>query len=142
MIVPSYLIEPIKAIYEQSSRFIPSSTQEIMAQFIDKDYLNKHLRNVIKTSKTRKKLFMGYTEESLNINSSHDGLHLIGKIKSSMSDIEAYKLLFKNNVVTYPLSNYYISKEKQEGLVMGYSSVNKKVMQEKTILINKVLGGS
>jgi GntR family transcriptional regulator/MocR family aminotransferase len=142
MIVPQYLVEPIKAIYEQSSRFIPPSTQEIMTRFIDKNYLNLHLRNVIKTSKIRKELFINYTNKSLNINSSHDGLHLIGKIKSSMSDIEAYKLLLKNNVVTYPLSNYYISKEKQEGLVMGYSSVNKKVMQEKTILINKVLGGS
>ena len=140
MIVPHYLIEPIKAIYEQSSRFIPSSTQEIMARFIDKDYLNKHLRNVIKTAKIRKELFVNYTNQSLQIDSSHNGLHLIGEIKSSMNDNDAYKLLLKNNVVTYPLSNYYISKEKQEGLVMGYSSVNKKVMQEKTTIINKILG--
>jgi len=48
MVVPKYFIEPIKVIYEQSSRFVPSFTQTIMSEFISKYFLNKHLRNVIK----------------------------------------------------------------------------------------------
>lgn len=65
MIVPKYLIEPIKSISDQSSRFISPSTQEIMHHFIDKGYLNNHIRNVIKIAKERKDLFLNYTKDSL-----------------------------------------------------------------------------
>mgnify|MGYP001179643441 CR=1 FL=1 len=139
IIVPKYLFDPIKAIYEQSSRFVPSSTQSIMSEFISNDYLNKHLRNVIEISNERKKLFISQTKKSLTINKSNDGLHLIGELKNNISDIEAFNRLKKHNVIGYPLSNYYIGKEKKEGLVLGYSSVNNKVMQEKTAIINKAL---
>ncbi len=139
MIVPKYLIDPIKSIYEQSSRFVPSSTQEIMSRFIDKDYLNHHLRSVIATAKERRELFVNYTQDSLEIKDSHEGLHLISKIKNGTSDLDAFKKLLKHNVVAYPLSNYYITKEKEQGLIMGYSSVNNKVMKEKTAVINSIL---
>lgn len=142
VIVPKYLIEPIKAIYEQSSRFVPFSTQEIMNQFINKGYLNKHLKNVIKIAEERKKLFIDHTKDSLEIENFNKGLHLIGKIKSKMIDVDAFKLLLKHNVVAYPLSNYYITKEKKQGFIMGYSSVNNKVMKEKTNIINNILNNS
>jgi GntR family transcriptional regulator/MocR family aminotransferase len=139
IIVPKYLIDPIKAIYEQSSRFVPSSTQEIMSRFINKDYLTHHLRSVIKTAQERRELFVDYTKKSLEIEESHEGLHLISRIKNGTSDVNAIKTLIKNNVVAYPLSNYYITKEREQGLIMGYSSVNNKVMKEKTSIINSVL---
>jgi GntR family transcriptional regulator/MocR family aminotransferase len=67
-------------------------------------------------------------------------LHIIGKIKNNLKDVYSHKLLLKNNVIAYPLSNYYINnKNEEQGLVMGYSSVNSKVMKEKTNLINKLL---
>ncbi len=139
MIVPNYLIESIKAIYEQSSRFVPSSTQAIMSEFISNEHLNKHLRNVIKTSNERRNLFIELTKKTLDINKSNEGLHLIAKIKSNIPDIEAFKKLQDQNVIAYPLSNYYITKQKKDGLVLGYSSVNNKVMKEKTSIINKLL---
>ena len=139
MIVPEYLKEPVKAVYEQSTRFIPSSTQEILSRFIEKDYLNKHLREVVKIAQERKQLFLDSTKESLAIETTDTGLHLIAKIKHSIKDTDAFKILLSKNVVAYPLSNYYIGKEKKEGLVMGYSSVNSKVIKEKTGLINDLL---
>ncbi|MDH5415101.1 MAG: PLP-dependent aminotransferase family protein, partial [Flavobacteriaceae bacterium] len=58
MVVPNFLINPINSIYEQSSRFVPSSIQTIMSSFIEKDHLNVHLRNVIEISQERKRLFI------------------------------------------------------------------------------------
>ena len=140
IIAPKQLINPIIGIHEQSSRFIPSSTQKIMSQFIDKYFLSTHLRNVIKVAQERRKNFLNYTKESLEIEeTSNNGLHLIANLKNNISDLKAFNILLKHNVVAYPLSNYYISKEKKQGLVMGYSSVNNKVMKEKTDLINKLL---
>lgn len=137
MIVPSYLVNPIKAIYEQSSRFVPIHTQETLNSFIANDYLNKHIRNVISVSSNRKKNFIKQTKEVFTINNNFNGLHLIGNLKNKYNDIKVHKELLKHNVVTYPLSNYYITQQKQNGLVMGYSSVNNKVMEEKTTIIKK-----
>ena len=140
MIAPKFMLESIKSIYEQSSRFVPSSTQEIMSTFIEKDYLNKHIRNVIEVASKRKELFISNTKETLLINKKeHNGLHLIAKFKNKKNDLITFKSLLKSNVVAYPLSNYYITKNKKNGLVMGYSSVNSKVLNEKTAIINQVL---
>jgi GntR family transcriptional regulator/MocR family aminotransferase len=140
IIVPKYLIEPIKSIYEQSSRFVPVSTQSILNNFIVDGYLNKHIRNVIETSKERKKLFVSQTKKTFEFSKKNSGLHIIGKIKNNLKDVYSHNLLLKNNVIAYPLSNYYINnKNEEQGLVMGYSSVNSKVMKEKTNLINKLL---
>lgn len=140
MIAPKFMLESIKSIYEQSSRFVPSSTQEIMSTFIEKDYLNKHIRNVIEVASKRKELFISNTKETLLINKKeHNGLHLIAKFKNKKNDLKIFKSLLKSNVVAYPLSNYYTTKNKENGLVMGYSSVNSKVLNEKTAIINQVL---
>ncbi|CAM1347118.1 MocR-like pyridoxine biosynthesis transcription factor PdxR [Tenacibaculum crassostreae] len=136
MIVPKYLINPIKSIYEQSSRFVSVHLQEQLQEFIKKDHLNKHIRNVISVSEKRKTDFINQTKNIFNISKHFDGLHLIGKFKSDFDDKKIYQELLKREVVAYPLSNYYITKEKQSGLVMGFSSVNEKVMKEKTQQMN------
>jgi len=140
IIVPKYLINPMKAISDQSTRFISPSNQEIMHQFIKKDYLNQHIRNIMKIAGERRSLFIKQTHNSLEIDESFHGLHLIGKVKSGISDKIAFELLIKADVAAYPLSNYYITEEKKEGLVIGYSSVNSKVMIEKTKIINSIIG--
>ena len=94
---------------------------------------------MIEVSQERKKLFISQTKNTFNFSKKNSGLHLIGKLNNNLDDIYSYKKLLKNNVVAYPLSKYYIGKEKKQGLVMGYSSVNSKVMKEKTDLINKLL---
>jgi GntR family transcriptional regulator/MocR family aminotransferase len=139
LIAPKYLINPIKSIYEQSSRFIPESSQSILNSFIIGGHLNKHIKNVIEISEKRKKIFMNQTKKTFNFSKKNSGLHIIGKLNNNFDDIFSYKKLLKNNIVAFPLSRYYINKEKKQGLVMGYSSVNNKVMKEKTALINSLL---
>lgn len=136
MIVPPYLVEPIKAFYEQSSRFISPDKQTIMKKFINSDCLNVHLRKVLKESKDRKRLFTKLAGKHFEFNDSNQGLHIIGKPKKNINDKKLFKELLKKNVVAYPLSNYYITKTQNNGLVFGYSSVNKKIMKEKIDRIN------
>lgn len=138
MIVPPYLVEPIKAYYEQSSRFISPDKQAIMREFIKSDYLNVHLRKVLKVSKERKILFNKLAGKHFTFNESNNGLHIIGKPKTKINDKKIFEELLKKNVIAYPLSNYYINKTEHNGLVFGYSSVNKKTMKEKINIINSL----
>ncbi|NAS32742.1 aminotransferase class I/II-fold pyridoxal phosphate-dependent enzyme [Flavobacteriaceae bacterium R38] len=146
MIVPYYLIDTVKAIYEQSSRFVPPSTQKTMSQFIEKDYLNKHLRNVIAVSKERKEIFTthfdNFFEGQIQLDNSNTGLHLIGKVKNNHSDELLSETLSQNNIIAHPLSNYFVGSQKQNGLVMGYCSVNNKVIKENIYKMYKVYSDS
>ena len=140
IIVPKFMSQSIISIYEQSFRFVPSSTQEIMSTFIEKDYLNKHVRNVLEIASKRKEMFVSRTKEHLLIDKKkNNGLHLVANFYKKNNDIRIFKSLLKENVVAYPLSNYYITRKKSNGLVMGYCSVNTKVLKEKTNIINRIL---
>lgn len=139
VILPTYLINPVKAIYEQSSRFVSVSNQMILNSFITKDFLVKHIRNVIETSKERKTLFEKQTKSFLKIHKNFNGLHIIGELKSKIDDKKLCKQLLENNVVAFPLSNYYITKEQKQGFVMGFSSVNNKMIKEKTAIMKSIL---
>jgi GntR family transcriptional regulator/MocR family aminotransferase len=139
VILPKYLLNPVQAIYEQSSRFVSISNQMILNSFITKDFLVKHIRNVIETSKERKTLFEQQTKSFLKIHKKFNGLHIIGELKSKIDDRKLCKQLLENNVVAFPLSNYFITEEKKQGFVMGFSSVNNKMIKEKTAIMKSIL---
>ena len=63
--------------------------KEILSQFINKDHLSIHLRNVIRESKERRKLFLNYTKDILNVSCDSEGLHIIGKLTHELDDVEA-----------------------------------------------------
>ena len=142
MIVPYYLLDTITALQEQSSRFVSRSIQKTMSAFIEKDYLNKHLRNVIEASIERKEQFVNSfntLENNLSLDSTNTGLHLIGNIKSNFRDVDISKHLNKENIITHPLSKYFINRTDKNGLVMGYSSVSNKLIKDNLIKMSKSL---
>ena len=141
MIVPKYLMTTITAIYEQSNRFVTHSLQKILSVFIEKDYLNKHLRNVIEVSIQRKKIFTNcfnsQFENEISIDSNNIGLHVIGNIKNKLNDIELTNYLKNKGVIAHPFSSYFIGNIKENGLIMGYCSVNNKLIKENIIKMKK-----
>jgi GntR family transcriptional regulator/MocR family aminotransferase len=134
MIVPHYLLDTITALYEQSSRFVSPPLQKILSAFIEKDYLNKHLRQIIEVSIERKTLFFerfnAQFEEEIAIDSNNTGLHIIGHLKDGLADVRLTNYLEKQGIIAHPFSNYFIGKNKKNGLIMGYSSVNNKLIKE------------
>ena len=137
MIVPDYLNDPIQAIYGQTSRFVPPSTQSILSSFIEKDQLNRHLRNIIEVSQERKSFFLGYFEdhfqEKIKIENYNTGLHFIGKLENKENDLKLSQHFASSGIVAHPLSSYFFDGKYANGLVMGYSSVNQKITKQ-TIL--------
>ncbi|GAA4268989.1 PLP-dependent aminotransferase family protein [Hyunsoonleella aestuarii] len=141
MIVPYYLLDTIKALNRQSSRFVSPVTQSILSDFIEKDYLNKHLRHVIEASIERKRVFLKSFSDNFNeeilVDSRNTGLHIIANINNNISDVSLASYFSKKNVIVHPYSSYFINNNKQNGIVMGYSSVNTKVIKETLIRMKK-----
>ena len=139
MVVPNFLINPINSLYEHSSRFVPSSIQTIMSSFIEKDHINAHLRNVIEVAQERKNLFISLFGEKfqdrIKLDPTNSGLHIIGKLKDEINDMKLVKFLSKQGIETFPLSYYYHGEIKKKGLVMGFCSINNKLIKDN---INKM----
>lgn len=144
IILPEQLIGPVSGLYQQSSRFVPRQDQKAMSAFIQKDYLNKHLRKVIDTAQQRKEYFVEQFNAILGdwfqLETSCLGLHLIAHIKKKQSDLYIEQKLMDQNIRVHALSRYYILPNDANGLVMGFCSVNQKQIKETIRKIGEIMG--
>lgn len=135
LIVPPYLIEDIKAIYEQSLRFVSPITQKVMSTFIERDYLSRHIRKVVQISNERRQFFIdcfaSSFEKDITLHPVNKGLHLIAKLPDAIDDIALSKFLDQNGIIAFPYSKYFFKNKKEKGLVMGFSSVSEPVIKRK-----------
>lgn len=144
LIAPPHFVDSIKAMFEQSFRFISPVTQKVMSDFIEKDYLNQHLRKIVQVVHERKDFFVeqfqNVFDESIKIQSANHGLHLMAKLEENVCDIEISRKLKEEEIVSFPYSKYFLKKEieKEKGLVMGFSSVSKAVIKQKLEKMSRV----
>ncbi|WP_175288741.1 PLP-dependent aminotransferase family protein [Flagellimonas eckloniae] len=135
LIAPPHFVDSIKAMFEQSFRFISPVTQKVMSDFIEKDYINQHLRKVIQVVNERKLFFVdqfqNLFDKNIKIQPANQGLHLMARLPDDMNDIEITKVLMDDGIVSFPYSKYFLRNEKEKGLVMGFSSVSKPVIKQK-----------
>ena len=143
MIAPNSLLNSILAIHQYSSRFISPYIQKTLNAFIEKDYLNDHLRNLIEVVARRRKIFSDYFDCNLDsmiqLERKTAGLHLIGKLKVNVKDRDLSLYLSKNGIATHALSDYYRNPNEANGLVMGYCPVNEQLMLRKLNLLSRLL---
>jgi len=138
MIVPKYLIRVVEALQEHSHRFVSPSIQIVMNQFIEKNYLFSHLKNCIEVAKERHDLFINEFEKV----SKHmyiqekpfSSFHLLAYFKAKVTvehEKEIIRKLNEQNITTFSLSKCYIDSAKQQGLILGYSSVRATTLKRK-----------
>ena len=143
MIVPKYLIDAVEALQEHSHRFVAPSIQVVMNQFIERNYLYQHIKNCLEVSQERQELFVSQfnTCKKMTLhNANFDSLHLVANFNKNISAKEEYLVinrLKEAQITTHSLNKCFIGNQKQQGLILGYSSVRTKVLQRKVqVLVN------
>ena len=145
MIVPKYLINAVEALQEHSHRFVAPSIQTVMKQFIEKNHLYKHIKNVLEAAQERQELFISEFNKSSSMHidkNSFDSLHLIAKFNKKISDKEEAQIIQKlknSNITSHSLSKCFIGSTKQKGLILGYSSVRSNFIERKAKKLVKVI---
>ena len=141
LIVPPYLVEDMRAAYEQTLRFVSPVTQKVMSSFIEKNYLSTHLRKVIEVSNERRifftEQFYKHFGDTITLSDTNKGLHLIAHL-SEVNDVLLSKHLDKYGITVFPYSKYFFKGNKPNGLVIGFSSVDKPVIKEKIALMSRL----
>lgn len=138
MVLPPHLVPVIEALQEHSHRFVPPSLQMVMGQFIEKNYLFQHLKNLGEVAEERASYFKTHFEQDnqlMHINQqSINSLHFVAhfnKVKSLAEERQMIQLLDKNDISVYSLSKCFIEQPHQTGFIMGYSTVRPVVIKQK-----------
>jgi GntR family transcriptional regulator / MocR family aminotransferase len=138
MLVPKHLVPVIVALQEHSHRFVSPSLQMVMGQFIERNYLYKHLKNLIKVAETRGEIFrnaLGPENRWLELlqpgfNSLHFVLRFKGDISAKKERLIIQKLLEKE-IVAFSLSKCFIHSSPQTGLIVGFATTRPAIIRRK-----------
>lgn len=135
MIVPPYLLPVIKALQMHSHRFVPQSVQAVMTDFIGNNLIYKHLNKVIQEANDRRKLFFSQFNSHFNgmlqINETNNpSFHLVAELPKKVNDLAIVEAMEAKGIIVHPLSKCYVENPEKNGLIMGYSCVNRGFMAQ------------
>ncbi len=136
MVVPYYLLDAVEALLNHSHRFVPSSIQVVLSQFIEKNYLYNYVKNVIEIAEERKKLFCDTFEESfgdalLLRPSPIRSLHVLAEVSPDLKDKDLVKHFAKHNIVAHAYSKCFVTENPPQGLILGYTPVRSPIIKQK-----------
>ena len=146
MIVPYYLLNAVEALLKHSHRFVPSSIQVVLSQFIEKNYLYNHFKNVIDAADERKELFdqtfRNSFDNGLIIKSfKTKSLHTLVSINNGIRDTELVAYFNSHNLITHSFSKCFVDDNASNGLIFGFSCVRPPVIKQKIQQMEKLFRG-
>jgi GntR family transcriptional regulator / MocR family aminotransferase len=146
MIVPQHLVSVIESLQELSHRFVSPLTQLVMEQFIEKNHLYRHFKNLNETAKRRKIAFVHSFKEEIPdmilIKSEIDSLHIVAQFKKQVgieTELRICQKLLKTGISVFPLSKCYINLTPQTGFIIGYATINSNLIMQKLKIFARVL---
>ncbi|NVK28057.1 MAG: PLP-dependent aminotransferase family protein [Flavobacteriia bacterium] len=144
MVVPPQLLDATEALLKHSHRFVPPSVQVVLNQFIEKNYLHAHVRNVVTAAEERKAIFEDHFNQLLSgtfrlIPNQTRSLHVMAEITTHHTDKRVAEELAKNNIIVHTYSKCHLGKSVQQGIIMGYSSVRPPVIRRKLEDMQRIL---
>lgn len=143
MVLPPYLMDTIDALLRHSHRFVSPSIQIVLNEFIEKNFLNRHIKRIVNASEERYEIFKTQFEREMGDHlqlrkSQCPSLHVLAQLPSSVNDKELVEKLIQKNIVTHRLSKCYITEESKPGLILGFASVINSVIKRKLIKMGTV----
>ena len=146
MVVPFYLLDAVEALLKHSHRFVPSSIQVVLSQFIERNYLYNHVKNVIEIAEERKNLFCETFENSFGDSvllekSDIRSLHVFAKLHEGLKDTELVNHFAKHNIIAHPYSKCFVSENPTQGLILGYTPVRTQIIKQKILQMEKLYKG-
>ncbi|WP_461532812.1 MocR-like pyridoxine biosynthesis transcription factor PdxR [Sinomicrobium sp.] len=147
MVVPYYLMDTIKALQKHSHRFVSPSNQVVMNQFIEKNYLYHHIKNVVEIADERRQLFSEIVKNEFHPSfqlreGGAQSLHLLVDFHLPISDHEVIKRLKEKHLTAHAYSKCFVDRP-QNGLILGYAAVRKQLISKKlkeiAVVYNKIV---
>ncbi len=117
--------------------------QAIVAEFMSAGHFGRHLKKMrlLYADKLNyvKLLHQRYLEKYSELLEYDAGMHLVIKFKHAIDDNVIVSQLREKKFAPTALSNYFIGKDKQSGLVLGFANSDEKMIEIGIKLIRKLI---
>src|SRR5690606_23175472 len=123
MVVPYYLLDVVKAFQKHSHRFVSPSNQVVMSEFIRKNYLLNHIKNVVEVNAERADIFKVYLREHMDdswacVESGTNSLHTLYRFtETGLEDTAVVKAFREKHIVAHSYQRCFVTTPPVHGLI-------------------------
>jgi len=133
LVLPPGLVDAFMAARALSDRQPPGPEQAVLAEFIHRGHLARHVRRMRGLYEARRDALsaavMRHAGGLLAIVPPPCGLHVVGDLlQPNLSDVDAYRCALQRGLQTPPLSAYYANAPARSGLLLGFANSAEGVM--------------
>ena len=147
LVVPPNLIDIYtiaRALNDVHSSLIE---QAILTEFIAEGHFARHVRRMRTLYEERQKILVEECEkqlgELLEVKRADAGMHLVGWLPEGVSGVNISRQAAEQNLKFAPISAYCVSKLPRDGLILGYTAFDKRLIKNtvkklKAILVDEI----
>ena len=128
LLVPPALVDTLNSIMSKLLHGAPTSTQAVVAEFIDEGHFAAHLRRMRRIYAERHEALCRAAQRelagALDIVPSHSGLHTIGRLRGERSEQRVVAAAEQREITVSPIARFAIAPVNVRGLVLGFGGVS------------------
>jgi GntR family transcriptional regulator/MocR family aminotransferase len=125
--VPPALVDTMRSITSKLLHGVPSFVQSVVAEFIDEGHFASHVRRMRRIYAERHDVLCESAKRRLggllDIVPSQSGLHTIGHLAGSLSELGVAKAAEERDITASPISRFSIAPVAVSGLVLGFGGI-------------------
>ena len=144
-VLPPALLQAFLAAKWATDLFAPTPSQVVLAEFFRDGHYDRHLRRLRECNSRRRSALLAATREFLGDRASVGGVSagLHAMIWLPTVPLSELPLLIdcarQLGVTMYPVSNYYLGRPQQSGVLAGYSSLSEQEIRAGVELFGEAL---
>ena len=134
LVVPKELVSVLAYAKRLTDRHSPMLEQQVLTDFINEGYLERHIRRMRKLYDQRRQVlilaFKNYFGEQVTILGENAGLHLMVQFHTAFSDQEIVVKAAEKGVKLITAQRYYLQDALKCEFVIGYSNLSESEITE------------
>lgn len=126
IVLPSEIVEPVRAVHLPSDVHHAVAEQSTMAEFMSAGHFDRHLRKMRVVYEERHRLLVEAAkslEPALTIKPADGGLHVLAQLSTEFDDAVVSSEAADRGIHAWPLSMHVIEYAQPPALVLGYAGV-------------------
>jgi len=134
IVAPKALVEPLLAVMQSTGKQASIIAQPALAEFMASGDFVRHIRRTRRLYAKRHTALVEalekYGEDLFKLQHYDNGMHIVAHFKpvltSAISDTQAAQFLRQHHLVSAALSQFFRTKPKPQGLILGFAAVPEK----------------
>jgi len=143
VLAPPALVDTLNIIMNKLLHGVPTSTQAVVADFIDEGHFAVHLRRMRRIYAERHEALCQAARArlagALDIVPSHSGLHTVGWLSGGLSERGVAAAAEQRQITVSPIERFAIAPIEARGLVLGFGGVTPAQIDAGVTLLAEVL---